>query len=124
MNEDAITNAILIAGPTASGKSALAVRMARDTDGFIVNTDSMQVYDVLDLLTARPDKADLAAAPHYLYGHVAPSISYSTGRWLEDVARLLSPPPDEGPHSDLCRRHGALFQGIAGRTVANAGGAG
>lgn len=92
MSEDAVKNAILIAGPTASGKSALAIRMAQETGGFIVNTDSMQVYDVLDLLTARPGKADLAAAEHHLYGHVAPSISYSTGRWLDDVAVLLSQP--------------------------------
>jgi len=92
MSEDAVKNAILIAGPTASGKSALAIRMAQETGGFIVNTDSMQVYDVLDLLTARPGKADLAAAEHHLYGHVAPWISYSTGRWLDDVAVLLSQP--------------------------------
>ena len=92
MNEGAITNAILIAGPTASGKSALAIRMAHETGGFIVNTDSMQVYDVLDLLTARPNKADLAAAEHHLYGHVAPSTSYSTGRWLDNVADLLTQP--------------------------------
>ncbi len=92
MSEDAVKNAILIAGPTASGKSALAIRMAQETGGFIVNTDSMQVYDVLDLLTARPGKADLAATEHHLYGHVAPSISYSTGRWLDDVAVLLSQP--------------------------------
>lgn len=92
MSEDAVKNAILIAGPTASGKSALAIRMAHKTGGFIVNTDSMQVYDVLELLTARPNKTDLAAAEHHLYGHVAPSMSYSTGRWLNDVASLLLQP--------------------------------
>lgn len=114
MNEDAVTNAILIAGPTASGKSALAVRMARDTDGFIVNTDSMQVYDVLDLLTARPDKADLAAAPHYLYGHVAPSISYSTGRWLDDVAYLLSQSQMKGRTPIFVGGTGLYFRALLG----------
>ena len=81
---------ILIAGPTASGKSALALRLARETSGLIVNTDSMQVYDTLNLLTARPGPDDLEAAPHYLYGHVSPSIAYSTGRWLTDVEEVLN----------------------------------
>ncbi len=89
MSEDAVKNAILIAGPTASGKSALAIRMAKATGGFIVNTDSMQVYGVLDLLTARPSRADLAEAEHFLYGHVPPSSTYSTGKWFEDVEALL-----------------------------------
>ncbi len=83
-----ITNAVLIAGPTASGKSALALEHARRTGGIVVNADSMQVYDVLNVLTARPDAAALAAAPHQLYGHVAPSTAYSTGAWLRDVERL------------------------------------
>ncbi|WP_374829220.1 tRNA (adenosine(37)-N6)-dimethylallyltransferase MiaA [Daeguia caeni] len=90
MSKDAVKNAILIAGPTASGKSALAIHAARSTGGFIVNTDSMQVYDVLNLLTARPGKADLASAEHHLYGHVPPSASYSTGKWFADVAALLT----------------------------------
>lgn len=81
--------AILIAGPTASGKSALAVRMAKEAGGLIVNTDSMQVYGVLNLLTARPGTDDLRIVPHHLYGHVPPSIAYSTGRWLTDVEALL-----------------------------------
>ena len=81
---------ILIAGPTASGKSALALRLADETGGVIVNTDSMQVYDVLNLLTARPGPDDLKAAPHYLYGHVSPSIAYSTGRWLADAEEVLN----------------------------------
>jgi tRNA dimethylallyltransferase len=80
---------ILIAGPTASGKSALALRLACETGGVIVNTDSMQVYDVLNVLTARPGTDDLKAAPHYLYGHVSPGIAYSTGRWLSDAERVL-----------------------------------
>ncbi|MBA8900828.1 tRNA (adenosine(37)-N6)-dimethylallyltransferase MiaA [Phyllobacterium sp. T1293] len=80
---------ILIAGPTASGKSALALRLAKEVDGWIVNADSMQVYDVLDVLTARPGPDDLREAPHFLYGHVAPSVAYSTGRWFADVEHFL-----------------------------------
>lgn len=82
-------NAILIAGPTASGKSALALDLAERQGGIIVNTDSMQGYSVLDVLTARPGSADLARAPHHLYGHVHPSVAYSTGAWLRDVTKLI-----------------------------------
>ncbi|TIM23777.1 MAG: tRNA (adenosine(37)-N6)-dimethylallyltransferase MiaA [Mesorhizobium sp.] len=82
-------NAILIAGPTASGKSALALDLAERRGGVVVNTDSMQGYSVLDVLTARPEAADLARAPHYLYGHVHPATAYSTGAWLRDVMKLI-----------------------------------
>lgn len=82
-------NAILIAGPTASGKSALALRLAQETGGTVVNADSMQVYGVLRVLTARPDETQLAAAPHRLYGHVDPREAYSTGRWMRDVEALI-----------------------------------
>lgn len=85
-------NAILIAGPTASGKSALALRLAKEVDGVIVNADSMQVYDVLNVLTARPKADDLAMVPHQLYGHVSPAMLYSTGRWLDDVGSVLKNP--------------------------------
>jgi len=84
-----VKNAILIAGPTASGKSALALDLAERTGGVIVNTDSMQGYSVLDVLTARPGASDLARAPHFLYGHVHPATAYSTGAWLRDVMRLI-----------------------------------
>ena len=88
MGEGPIRNAILIAGPTASGKSGLALGLAEELRAVIVNADSMQVYSVLRVLTARPGAADLARAPHLLYGHVHPSIAYSTGAWLRDVAAL------------------------------------
>ncbi|RWX63200.1 tRNA (adenosine(37)-N6)-dimethylallyltransferase MiaA [Mesorhizobium sp. M4B.F.Ca.ET.089.01.1.1] len=87
--EGRVKNAILIAGPTASGKSALALDLAERQGGIIVNTDSMQGYSVLDVLTARPGSADLARAPHHLYGHVHPSVAYSTGAWLRDVTKLI-----------------------------------
>ena len=82
-------NAVLIAGPTASGKSALALDVVRETGGAVVNTDSMQVYSVLRVLTARPGDDDLAAAPHLLYGHVHPREPYSTGQWMRDVEGLI-----------------------------------
>ena len=72
-----IRNAVLIAGPTASGKSALAVALAHREGGVVVNADSMQVYDGLGVLTARPSEDDAAAAPHRLYGHVPPARPYS-----------------------------------------------
>ncbi|RWP64979.1 tRNA (adenosine(37)-N6)-dimethylallyltransferase MiaA [Mesorhizobium sp.] len=87
--EGRVKNAILIAGPTASGKSALALALAERNGGVIVNTDSMQVYSVLDVLTARPTAAELARVPHFLYGHVHPSNAYSTGAWLRDVMKLI-----------------------------------
>jgi tRNA dimethylallyltransferase len=83
-----VKGAILIAGPTASGKSALALEIAERENGVIVNADSMQIYSVLDVLTARPASDDLRRVPHELYGHVHPSIAYSTGAWLRDVNRL------------------------------------
>lgn len=81
--------AIVVAGPTASGKSALSLRVAREFNGVIVNADAMQVYDGLRILTARPSPEDEAAAPHRLYG-VLPAIEpCSAGRWREMAARVL-----------------------------------
>jgi tRNA dimethylallyltransferase len=82
-------NAILITGPTASGKSALAVELARKHGGEIINADSMQVYDTLRVLTARPDEVDMGGVPHHLYGTVPAGHSYSTGEWLRAVAPVL-----------------------------------
>lgn len=81
--------AVLIAGPTASGKTALAIAMARERGARIVNADSMQVYGVLDRLTARPNAEELAAARHEMFGHVDPAVRYSTGAWLGDVQEQI-----------------------------------
>ena len=81
--------AVLIAGPTASGKSGLALDLAAKYGGEIVNADSMQVYGVLNVLTARPPAADLAIVPHHLYGHVPVTETYSVSRWLQDVESVL-----------------------------------
>jgi len=106
--------AILIAGPTASGKSALALRLARDCGGYIINSDSMQVYDVLDQLTARPQSDDLQIVPHYLYGHVSPLQLYSTGRWLEEVEALLARPELQGRIPVFTGGTGLYFKALLG----------
>ena len=80
---------ILIAGPTASGKSALALGVAEQLGGVVVNADSMQVYRDLRTITARPSPEEEARVPHRLYGHVDAAINYSTGQWLRDVAEVL-----------------------------------
>ena len=91
--------AILIAGPTASGKSAIALALAEKLGGVVINADSMQVYSDLRVLSARPSAEDEARVPHALYGCVAAGDAYSVGRWLEDVqgaiddARRLSQLP-------------------------------
>jgi tRNA dimethylallyltransferase len=82
--------AILIAGPTASGKSALALVLAEELGGTIINADSMQVYRDLRIITARPSAGDEARAPHLLYGHVDAAGSYSVGRWCVDAAAALT----------------------------------
>lgn len=81
---------ILIAGPTASGKSALALALAERLGGAIINADSMQVYRELCVLTARPSAADEARVPHFLYGHVPSSDAYSAGRFVCDVQDALA----------------------------------
>jgi tRNA dimethylallyltransferase len=78
-------SAVLIAGPTASGKSALALEVAARTDGVVINADSMQVYRDLRVITARPTDEELSRAPHRLYGHIDAAEIYSAGRWLREV---------------------------------------
>ncbi|TMJ37762.1 MAG: tRNA (adenosine(37)-N6)-dimethylallyltransferase MiaA [Alphaproteobacteria bacterium] len=78
--------AVLIAGPTASGKSALAIALAHERNGVIINADAMQVYRELRILTARPSDEDEGQVPHRLYGHVAGASAYSVARWLADAA--------------------------------------
>lgn len=82
--------AILIAGPTASGKSALALALAERFGGVVVNADASQVYADLRVLSARPGEADEARAPHALYGHVDAAEAYAVGRYLDDVHRVIN----------------------------------
>lgn len=83
---------VLIAGPTASGKSALAMEIAARDGRVIVNADALQVYGCWRVLTARPSAAEEAALPHALYGHVGPGQDYSAGHWLREVAGWLERP--------------------------------
>ncbi len=76
---------ILIAGPTASGKSGLAIEIAQKIGGAIINADALQVYTGWNILTARPSAKDLSQCPHYMYGHVAMDKSYSVGAWLRQI---------------------------------------
>jgi len=80
---------VLIAGPTASGKSALALALAAEIGGTVINADSMQVYRDLRVITARPTPEEEASAPHRLYGHVDAAENYSVGRWLADVGPAI-----------------------------------
>ena len=81
---------VLIAGPTASGKSALALEIATAQGGVIVNADALQVFANWRVLTARPSRDEQAVAPHLLYGHVPGDASYSVGHWLRELAPVLA----------------------------------
>ena len=83
-------DAVLIAGPTASGKSAAALELARESGGVVINADSMQVYREAPILTAQPSAQDRARVPHLMYGHVSAHALYSTGLWRDDAAKALA----------------------------------
>jgi tRNA dimethylallyltransferase len=89
-NSLSLSKAVLIAGPTASGKSALALTLAQKAGGVVINTDSMQVYRDLRIITARPTPVEEALVPHRLYGHVDAAVNFSAGAWVADAARILS----------------------------------
>ena len=104
--------AILIAGPTASGKSALAITLAQRLGGTVVNADSMQVYRDLRVLSARPSEAEEAAAPHVLFGHVDGAVNYSVGLWLTDAARTLEDLRGQGRLPIFTGGTGMYFKGL------------
>lgn len=87
---------VLIAGPTASGKSALALAIAARQGGIVVNADALQVFANWRILTARPSRDEEAVAPHVLYGHVPGDVAYSVGHWMRDVAPYLDSWRDGG----------------------------
>ncbi len=107
-------DAILITGPTASGKSALAVRLARESGGVVINADSMQVYDTLRVLTARPADDEMEGVPHLLYGHVPATRAYSTGEWLRDVQEVLGCLKNEGRVPVFVGGTGLYFKALTG----------
>lgn len=100
---------LLIAGPTASGKTALAVRVARRLGGVVINADSMQVYRDLAILTARPTPQEQEGAPHLMFGEVDAAENFSVGRWLAAVAPLLKRFEAEGRPVVLCGGTGLYF---------------
>ncbi len=104
--------AVLIAGPTASGKSALALALAERLGGTIVNADSMQVYAGLRVITARPSVDEEARAQHLLFGHVDPAESYSTGQWLREAAAAIAEITAAGRVPIVVGGTGLYFKGL------------
>jgi tRNA dimethylallyltransferase len=104
--------AILIAGPTASGKSALAIRLAQKRGGVVINADSMQVYRDLRIITARPTEAEEQAVPHRLFGHVDAAENYSVARWLADVGVAIREAEAEGRLPILVGGTGLYFRAV------------
>ncbi|MHA1164756.1 MAG: tRNA (adenosine(37)-N6)-dimethylallyltransferase MiaA [Alphaproteobacteria bacterium] len=104
--------AILIAGPTASGKSSAALALCERLGGVIVNADSMQVYSDLRILSARPDEEDETRAPHALYGFAPAARSYSVGQWLEDVKRAIAEAERQGRMPIITGGTGLYFKAL------------
>ncbi|MFZ2019865.1 MAG: tRNA (adenosine(37)-N6)-dimethylallyltransferase MiaA [Methyloceanibacter sp.] len=104
--------AILIAGPTASGKSVVALALAERLGGTVINADSMQLYRELRVLTARPSEADEALAPHRLYGVVSASEAFSVGRWLEAAQAAIAEARDAGSVPILVGGTGLYFKAL------------
>jgi tRNA dimethylallyltransferase len=90
------SKAVLIAGPTASGKSALALELALSAGGVVINADSMQVYRDLRIITARPTHSEEGRVPHRLYGHVDAAVNFSAGAWVSDAAAALAEAHEQG----------------------------
>jgi tRNA dimethylallyltransferase len=107
-----VNKVVLIAGPTASGKSALALDLARRHDGIVINADSMQVYRDLHIITARPSVEEEAQAPHRLYGHVDASENYSAGRWRRDAAAVLKTAQADGRMAIVVGGTGLYFSAL------------
>ncbi|MBT7758812.1 MAG: tRNA (adenosine(37)-N6)-dimethylallyltransferase MiaA, partial [Rhodospirillaceae bacterium] len=105
-------NTILIAGPTASGKSSLAIALAQSLNGIIINADSMQVYRELRLLTARPSAAEEAAVPHRLYGITSAGAPFSVGHWLELVQTEIANARQAGRTAIIVGGSGLYFQAL------------
>ncbi|HLZ03798.1 MAG TPA: tRNA (adenosine(37)-N6)-dimethylallyltransferase MiaA [Bradyrhizobium sp.] len=95
-SEGSSNKPVLIAGPTASGKSAFALALAQRCGGVVINADSMQVYRDLRVLTARPTREEEAAVAHRLYGHVDAAVNFSAGAWVADAAKVLEEVRAEG----------------------------
>jgi len=108
-----VSQIILIAGPTASGKSALALELAERLRGVIINADSMQVYRDLRIITARPTPDEERRVPHRLYGHVDAAENYSVGRWFIEAADALAEPLQQGQPAIVVGGTGLYFSTLA-----------
>jgi tRNA dimethylallyltransferase len=104
--------AVLIAGPTASGKSALALEYAQKAGGVVINTDSMQVYRDLRVITARPTPAEEALVPHRLYGHVDAGVNFSAGAWVADAAKIVAEARAQGRMAVFVGGTGLYFKAL------------
>lgn len=98
---------ILIAGPTASGKTSASIKLAQANDAVIINADSMQVYENLRIISARPSQEETSQAPHYLFGHRSGAAAYSVAQWLDDVRPLM--------HRFLAEKRTIIFVGGTGQ---------
>ena len=104
---------VIVAGPTASGKSALALDIAERFDGVVINADSMQVYRELSILTARPDAADEARAPHRLYGVLSAAEACSAGRWRAMALAELDAAREAGRLPVVCGGTGFYIMAVS-----------
>ncbi len=105
-------SAVLIAGPTASGKSALALEIAARTGGVVINADSMQVYRDLRIITARPSDEEMRSAPHRLYGHIGAEEIYSAGRWLREAEQEIASARKAGKTAIVIGGTGLYFSAL------------
>ena len=103
---------ILIAGPTASGKSALALALAEQHGGTVINADSMQAYRDLSIITARPTAEEEARVPHRLYGHVDAAVNFSVGRWCTEFEAVLAEARGEGRAAVIVGGTGLYFSAL------------
>tara|TARA_B100001250_G_C19719102_1_gene752982 strand:+ start:31 stop:354 length:324 start_codon:yes stop_codon:yes gene_type:complete len=100
---------ILISGPTASGKTEFAIKLAKKIKGEIINADSMQVYNQLRILTARPSKKDEKKINHYLYGFLNVKKKFSTGSWLKEALKKIKYIQKKKQNSNFGRWNGLIF---------------
>lgn len=112
MNSKRRPRALLIAGPTASGKSAFAIAAAHAENGVVINADSMQVYRELRVLTARPTTAEEASVPHQLFGHVGVTEPYSVARWIDEVAAEIAATEAKGLWPIIVGGTGLYFKAL------------
>jgi len=102
----------IVAGPTASGKSARAIELAQENNGVIINADSMQIYNALPLLSAQPSAEDIKAAPHLLYGHLHPNQDCSAGAWQRMAKPLIESTLAEGRTPIICGGTGLYIKAL------------